>query len=71
MGFGMSFQFGMHFLKFLKRKKRMKKLLYIVIALLVTSIVYKHIPQEPIENGFNIQGFAELPVQVGGRIKLP
>ena len=47
----------------------MKKLFYIVIALLVTSIVYKHIPQEPIENGFNIQGFAELPVQVGGRIK--
>lgn len=46
-----------------------KKLLYIVIALVVLMIFGRQIRPIGDESGFNVAAFSELPVQVGGRIK--
>ncbi|WP_269526085.1 cytochrome c biogenesis protein [Coraliomargarita parva] len=47
----------------------MKKLIYIIVALLVAMVFARQFKPEQSDEGFDIQSFAELPVQVGGRIK--
>lgn len=47
----------------------MKKLIYIIVALLVLMVFGRHFRPSNSEAGFDTKAFAELPVQVGGRIK--
>jgi len=46
-----------------------KKLIYIIVALIVLLIFGRQIRPGTNETGFDIASFSELPVQVGGRIK--
>jgi len=46
-----------------------KKLIYIIVALLVLMVFGRHFRPSNSEAGFDTKAFAELPVQVGGRIK--
>lgn len=47
----------------------MKKLIYIIVALLVLMVFGRQLKPSANESGFDIDSFSELPVQVGGRIK--
>ena len=47
----------------------MKPLFYMLIALITVLIVFKQTQSGSHKSDFNIQGFSDLPVQVGGRIK--
>lgn len=47
----------------------MKKLIYSLILLLVAYILWSGLRATKIDSGFDVASFAELPVQVGGRIK--
>ncbi|MGC6424558.1 MAG: cytochrome c biogenesis protein [Lentimonas sp.] len=47
----------------------MKKLIYIAIALLVIALMGRELAPKKYESEFGVDSFAELPVQVGGRIK--
>ncbi len=47
----------------------MKKLIYSLILLLVAYILWGGLRSAKIDSGFDVASFAELPVQVGGRIK--
>lgn len=47
----------------------MKQVFYGCIALLTLLLIVKHTQPEDSNSTFNIQEFADLPVQVGGRIK--
>ncbi len=47
----------------------MKKIIYSIVALLVILIFGRYLRTESSDSGYNLSEFAELPVQVGGRIK--
>ena len=47
----------------------MKAFIYIVVAVITLSTVFRQFSAERIDSEFDKQGFSELPVQVGGRIK--
>ena len=47
----------------------MKKLIYSIIILLVAAIVWGGLRSAKTDSEFDVEAFAELPVQVGGRIK--
>ena len=47
----------------------MKKLIYSLILLLVAYIFWGGLRSAKVDSGFDVASFAELPVQVGGRIK--
>ncbi|MFP4068973.1 MAG: cytochrome c biogenesis protein [Opitutales bacterium] len=47
----------------------MKKLIYIVVALVVLLVFVRHFKPSAERSDFDVDAFAELPVQVGGRIK--
>ena len=47
----------------------MKRAVTIIAALFVLIIVGRHLRPTSSSDGFNINEFSELPVQVGGRIK--
>jgi ABC-type transport system involved in cytochrome c biogenesis permease subunit len=46
-----------------------KKLIYSLILLLVAYILWSGLRSAKVDSGFDVASFAELPVQVGGRIK--
>ncbi len=48
---------------------RMKKIIYSIIILLVATIVWGGLRSAKVDSKFDVEGFAELPTQVGGRIK--
>ncbi|CAI8324789.1 MAG: Cytochrome c biogenesis protein CcsA [Opitutia bacterium UBA7350] len=47
----------------------MKKIIYSLAALLVLLVLGRYMRPATQESGYDLAGFAELPVQVGGRIK--
>ena len=47
----------------------MKVFIYILVALVTLSTIFRQFSTERIESEYDKQGFSELPVQVGGRIK--
>ncbi|HBR94487.1 MAG TPA: cytochrome C biogenesis protein, partial [Opitutae bacterium] len=47
----------------------MKKLIYIIIFGIVASVIFSGLRSFKSESEFDLESFAELPVQVGGRIK--
>jgi ABC-type transport system involved in cytochrome c biogenesis permease subunit len=47
----------------------MKKIIYSLAALLVLSVLGRYLRPAAQDSGYDLAGFAELPVQVGGRIK--
>ncbi|MGB0263981.1 MAG: cytochrome C biogenesis protein, partial [Opitutales bacterium] len=47
----------------------MKRAIYITAALLVLLLIGRNLRSSSSNSEFDIDGFAELPVQVGGRIK--
>ena len=47
----------------------MKQAIYIIVALLVLMVFGRHFKPQGQETEFDVDAFAELPVQVGGRIK--
>ncbi len=47
----------------------MKKSIYIIVALLVLLVLGRGLKPSAHHSDFDLDGFAELPVQVGGRIK--
>jgi hypothetical protein len=69
MGLGMCVQFGMHFFKFLRKQARMKKIIYILVYGIATLVILGGLRSSKVDSDFDLAAFAELPVQVGGRIK--
>ncbi len=47
----------------------MKKIIYIIVTALVLMVLGRYLRPLSNDSGFDIEAFAELPVQVGGRIK--
>ena len=47
----------------------MKVFIYILVAVVTLSTLFRQFSAERIDSEFDKQGFSELPVQVGGRIK--
>lgn len=47
----------------------MKKLIYIIVAVIAVLLIARELKPTQYESSFDIESFAELPVQVGGRIK--
>ncbi len=47
----------------------MKKIIYSITALLVALVLWRGLGPDAPETAFDLDAFAELPVQVGGRIK--
>ncbi|MGB0184686.1 MAG: cytochrome C assembly protein, partial [Opitutales bacterium] len=47
----------------------MKKIIYSLAALLVLLVLGRYLRPAAQDSGYDLAGFAELPVQVGGRIK--
>ena len=48
---------------------QVKKAIYRIIALFVILIGWRHVQPQGEGNAYDLAAFAELPVQVGGRIK--
>ncbi|MGB0344220.1 MAG: hypothetical protein ACPGGJ_02405, partial [Coraliomargarita sp.] len=47
----------------------MKKAIYSIVVLLVVLIFWRHFQPSGGDSAFDLETFAEMPVQVGGRIK--